>query len=91
MKGNWLDRLIELPDQGASIQLGESKIIAVPAHVLHSVGNFQFYGPISKILFSGDMVASMVEDATEQIRDFNSHIPKMKGFHQRYIICAQIV
>ncbi|KAF1028020.1 MAG: hypothetical protein GAK29_00319 [Acinetobacter bereziniae] len=55
MKGGWLERLIELPDQGGSIPLGETRIIVVPAHFLHSVGNFQFYDPISKILFSGDM------------------------------------
>ena len=91
MKGNWLDRLIELPDQGAAISLGQTKIIAVPAHFLHSVGNFQFYDPISKILFSGDMGASMVEDAADQLVDFNSHIPKMKGFHQRYMCSNRVI
>ena len=52
MKGNWEDRLIELPDRGQVIQLGESKLVIVPAHFLHSVGNFQFYDPVAKILFS---------------------------------------
>ncbi|WP_348393518.1 MBL fold metallo-hydrolase, partial [Streptococcus pneumoniae] len=60
MKGNWEDRLIELPDRGQVIQLGESKLVIVPAHFLHSVGNFQFYDPVAKILFSGDMGASIV-------------------------------
>lgn len=91
MKGNWLDRLIELPDQGASIPLGETRIIAVPAHFLHSVGNFQFYDPISKILFSGDMGASIVEDASETLDDFETHIPKMKSFHQRYMCSNKVI
>lgn len=91
MKGNWLDRLVELPDEGAAIQLGETSIVAVPAHFLHSVGNFQFYDPTSKILFSGDMGASMVEDASEQLTDFNAHIPKMKGFHQRYMCSNRVI
>ncbi len=59
MKGNWEERLIELPDTGQVIPLGESSIVAVPAHFLHSVGNFQFYDPTAKILFSGDMGASI--------------------------------
>ena len=85
MKGGWLERLIELPDQGGVITLGQSRIIVVPAHFLHSVGNFQFYDPIAKILFSGDMGASMVDDA------FEAHILKMKGFHQRYMCCNKII
>src|SRR5699024_2421010 len=32
MKGGWLERLIELPDQGGVITLGQSRIIVVPAH-----------------------------------------------------------
>ena len=91
MKGNWLDRLVELPDEGQAIPLGESKIIAVPAHFLHSVGNFQFYDPIAKILFSGDMGASMVEDASIPLTDFAAHIPTMKGFHQRYMCSNKVI
>ena len=91
MKGGWLERLIELPDQGDSIYLGKTRIIAVPAHFLHSVGNFQFYDPISKILFSGDMGASMVADASTPITDFVTHIPKMKGFHQRYMCTNRVI
>ena len=56
----------------------------MPAHFLHSVGNFQLYDPVSKILFSGDMGASMVDDATP-VRDFVNHVPNMEGFHRRYM------
>ncbi|WP_130803952.1 MBL fold metallo-hydrolase [Acinetobacter ihumii] len=91
MKGNWLDRLIELPDAGQVIPLGQSTIIAVPGHFLHSVGNFQFYDPVAKILFSGDMGASMVEDAALPIDNFTHHIANMKGFHQRYMCSNRVV
>lgn len=91
MKGGWLERLVELPDAGAVLALGESKIVAVPAHFLHSVGNFQFYDPVSKILFSGDMGASVVDNADEPITDFQQHIRKMKGFHQRYMGSKRVV
>ena len=69
-----------------SIAFGASTIRAVPAHFLHSVGNFHFYDPISKILFCGDMGASMVDDhAHEPVTDFAAHIPYMEGFHKRYM------
>jgi len=81
---NTYDRIIALPDRGQSIPLGKCKLKAVPAHFLHSVGNFQLYDPVSKILFSGDMGASMVDDATP-VRDFVNHVPNMEGFHRRYM------
>lgn len=61
----------------------------MPAHFLHSVGNFQIYDPVSKILFSGDMGASMVDDASPVI-DFENHIPNMAGFHRRYMACNKV-
>ena len=30
---------------------------ALPAHFLHSVGNFHIYDPIAKILYTGDLGA----------------------------------
>lgn len=84
------DRLMELPDKGAVIPFGDSGIVAVPAHFLHSVGNFQFYDPVSKILFSGDMGASMV-DEVRPVTDFDAHIPTMRGFHQRYMCSKRVI
>ncbi|SUD41371.1 beta-lactamase domain-containing protein [Ectopseudomonas mendocina] len=81
---NTFDRIIALPDRGQSIPLGKCTLKAVPAHFLHSVGNFQVYDPVSKILFSGDMGASMVDDATP-VRDFVNHVPNMEAFHRRYM------
>jgi flavorubredoxin len=52
--------------------------VAIPAHFLHSVGNFQFYDQ-SPNSFSGDMGASIVDDASQPIADFEAHIKKMKG------------
>ncbi|MET1257191.1 MBL fold metallo-hydrolase [Aliikangiella maris] len=81
------ERIIGLPDRGGPIKLGRSEIIAIPAHFLHSVGNFQFFDVKSRILFSGDMGASLVEgdEAMRPVTDFEAHIPTMKGFHKRYM------
>lgn len=80
------DRIIGVPDKGQKIPFGRDHIIALPAHFLHSVGNLNFYDPVSKILFSGDMGASMVDDnASEPVEDFAAHIKLMEGFHRRYM------
>lgn len=79
-------RCIPLPDEGGEIPLGDTVVEAVPAHFLHSVGNFQFYDPISRILFSGDMGASVgAESVSQPVTDFDAHIPSMLSFHKRYM------
>lgn len=85
-------RIIGIPDEGMNILLGENKIKAVPAHFMHSEGNFQFYDPVSKILFSGDMGASLVDhvQAAEPVRNFDDHVVTMLGFHRRYMISNKI-
>lgn len=90
--GSTDNRIIPIPDPGMHIRLGNSKIMAVPAHFLHSEGNFQFYDPKARILFSGDMGASMVDhdDAMQPVKDFDAHLRTMRGFHQRYM-CGQKV
>lgn len=81
------DRFISVEDPGQLLSLGASQLKIIPAHFLHSVGNFQIYDPVSKILFSGDMGASIVDEGPDQpVEDFDSHIPSMKGFHQRYMV-----
>ena len=54
-------RIVSIPDEGGIVPFGDSVIEAIPANFLHSVGNFHFYDPISKILFSGDVGASMTD------------------------------
>ena len=91
MKEKAEGRLVAIPDQGMNIPLAHSVIKAIPAHFLHSVGNFQFYDPISKILFSGDVGASLVDASPERpVRDFNKHVDKMLGFHQRYMVSNKV-
>ena len=69
------ERIIPLPDRGMKIKFGNSAIHAVPAHSLHSVANFHVYDPRSKILFCGDMGASMgCADESLPVSDFNAHI-----------------
>lgn len=77
-------RLLAIPDEGMVLELGDSKLLVLPAHFLHSPGNFQIYDPISKILYSGDLGASLGNDYRE-VPDFDAHLPSMEGFHRRYM------
>lgn len=90
--GNTENRIIPIPDQGMNIVLGDSVIKAIPAHFLHSEGNFQFYDVTSKILFSGDLGASLVPQdlASIPVTDFNAHLATMLPFHQRYMTANKI-
>lgn len=80
-------RVVGIPDEGMDIALGDSIIKALPAHFLHSEGNFQFYDTVSKILFSGDLGTSLVPSAlaAEPVRDLDAHLRLMAGFHRRYM------
>lgn len=89
-KDTGADRYLLLPDKGGDIPLGTTSIRAVPAHFLHSVGNFQFFDPVSRILFSGDMGASMVDSDYKPVTDFDAHVPTMAGFHKRYMASNKV-
>lgn len=77
------DRLKPVPDEGMKLSLGEAELWVLPAHFLHSCGNFHVYDPISKILYSGDLGASL--GGERRVEDFDAHVEKMRGFHQRYM------
>lgn len=84
-----LDRLVEsrllgIPDEGTKLPLGASEMRVIPAHFLHSPGNFQVYDPVSKILYSGDLGASVGQDYRE-VTDFDAHVQFIHGFHRRYM------
>ena len=54
-----IDRLKPIPDEGMYLSLGGAELMILPAHFLHSVGNMHVYDPTSKILYSGDLGASV--------------------------------
>ena len=84
------NRITPIPDEGMTIKLGESELLVIPAHFLHSAGNFQVYDPVSKILYSGDLGASFGNDYVV-VEDFDKHIPYIEDFHKRYIPCSGVI
>lgn len=91
--GKTENRVIGVADGGGRLPLGESELWLLPAHFMHSEGNFHFYDPISKILFTGDLGVSMMsgKDASRPITDLRAHIPLMEGFHRRYMVSNKIL
>jgi len=89
IKGLTEGRMIAIPPQGMELVLGKAKLRLVPAHFLHTVGNFQIYDPLSKILFSGDVGASVMDAslAGAPVEDFETHLTQghMEAFHRRYM------
>ena len=75
-----------IPDEGQSLLLNNAKLVFIPAHYLHSSGNFHVYDPEARILMSGDVGAALEHaDASMYVDDFSEHIAKMKLFHQRWM------
>ncbi len=88
-------RIVGIPDRGMTIELGDTTLYALPAHFLHAEGNFQFYDARAKILFSGDMGASLVHhsEIAKPITtraEFLAHVPNMEGFHRRYMVSKKV-
>lgn len=85
-----VNRMKPIPDEGMAISFGSSGLKFIAAPFLHSAGNFHVYDPVSKILYTGDLGASIGADYM-MVEDFEAHIPSMKGFHQRYMPCNAIL
>ncbi len=75
-----------IADEGGKVPFGNTNLSFVPAHYLHSSGNFHIYDADAKFLMSGDVGAALeAVDAPLYVNDFEEHIPKMKMFHQRWM------
>jgi flavorubredoxin len=95
--GKTTGRVIGLPDAGERLRLGAGEdrfeLWALPAHFLHAEGNFQFYDPVSRILFSGDLGASLGTGLSPEkpVASLAAHIPRMEAFHRRYMVSNKVL
>jgi len=91
--GKTAGRIIGIPDQGMRIPLGRGELVALPAHFMHAEGNFQFWDPVSRILFSGDLGVSLgtSAEASKPITSLAPNIPRMEGFHRRYMVSQKVL
>ena len=91
--GKTENRVIGVADSGGHLPLGRHHLVLLPAHFMHSEGNFHFYDPVSRILFTGDLGVSMMsgEQARVPVTELGPHIAKMEGFHRRYMVSNKIL
>lgn len=93
MKNAGRDRYKLVGDGGGHVELGDARVHLLPAHFMHSVGNFSFWDETSGILFSGDVGASLIPsgDAYRFVESgFSDHVRKMEGFHRRYMASNRV-
>lgn len=90
------ERLTPIPDCGMELPLGKSgedgvaskfRLVCVPAHFLHSEGNFSFYDTQSRILFSGDIGTSMItpQEGQSTVQNWIDYLYHAVDFHKRYM------
>lgn len=81
-------RVITIPDAGLELPMGNYRLRALPAHFLHSEGNFHFHDPVARTLFSGDMGSAIgVEELCTPVESLGPHIRYMEPFHRRHMSC----
>jgi len=79
-----------IPDAGCEVSLSPLvHVRLLPAHYLHSPGNFSVYDPKARVLFSGDIGAALVPRDQAHgslfVENFDAHVPLMEGFHRRWM------
>ena len=87
-----MSRVMALPDHGAKLNFGKDYLKFVPAHFLHSPGNFSLYDSKSKILFSGDIGAAILNTPENYkiVENFEEHVQYLEGFHKRYMASNKV-
>jgi flavorubredoxin len=82
-----MDRVMSLKDYGAKLKFGADYLKFIPAHFLHSPGNFSLYDAKSKILFSGDIGTAILNSPTTYkiVENFENHKKHLYDFHKRYM------
>ena len=86
-------RLKGIEDEGGILRLGNCDLFILPAHFMHSPGNFQVYDPVAKILFSGDMFFSfgMPYEYVNPGDDIENHIKTyMEPYVKRFMGGKQV-
>lgn len=85
--GGSKETFLPIPDNGMDIMLGGHRLQAIPAHYLHSSGNFHIYDSKAKILFSGDVGSALLPHGEDGlfVENFDRHIRYAEGFHRRWM------
>lgn len=87
-------RIQAIDDHGSVLKIENTEVVRfLPAHFLHSTGNFTFFDPVAGYLFSGDIGASVFDPGEEylSVEDFSAHLAHIEGFHRRYMASKAVL
>jgi len=73
----------ELPDEGETIPFGATTLEFIPAHFLHSPGQFSIYDRRSKFLFTGDIGIALLDEPYIVVENMERHVQAMRPVHER--------
>jgi len=82
------NRVVGIEDYGPVYKMPSgSGLRFIPAHFLHSTGNFSAFDERSRIIFSADIGAAVFPAGKEMlfVDDFDAHVQYIDGFHKRYM------
>ncbi len=82
------NRVIGIEDYGPVYKMVSGSCLRfIPAHFLHSTGNFSAFDERSRIIFSADIGAAVFPAGKETlfVAEFESHVQYIEGFHKRYM------
>ena len=81
--------VIAIPDEGMDLVIdGGVTLQVIPAHYLHSPGNFSVYDSTAGVLFSGEIGSANVPPSERDgyvVRDFDRYAQYMVDFHRRWM------
>jgi len=89
-----VSRFRGIPDAGGSLSFPSGRRVEfVPAHFMHSPGNFHLFDHASGILFTGDIGAAVYPkgETPTFVENFEEHVRFMEGFHGRYIPTNKVI
>ncbi len=89
-----VERIVPIDDSGGEVMLPSGdRLVFIPAHFLHSTGNFSLFDERSGILFSGDIGAAVFPKGERYlfVEDFERHVALMEGFHRRYMASRRVL
>ena len=81
------ERVVPIPDEGMVLDLAGCEVQFIPAHFLHSPGNYCVYDSRSRTLYCGDIFASLppAEEDRNFVEDFSTFVKYAEPFHRRYM------
>jgi flavorubredoxin len=87
-----LSRISSIEASGGKLPT-ETPLRFIPAHFLHSTGNFTSYDSPAKTVFSADIGAAVFSKGGQSlfVEDFEQHVKLMDGFHRRYMTANKVL